>query len=90
MRKSGEQLSLVDRDIILKQHESRKENHSPSSKSKARGKTGTPSTTVPIGTLVFLKGDKNKLQAREKYLIVDVGPNMVCRLMCRAELPVSF
>ena len=77
---TGEQLPLVDRNIILKQHESRKKNHSPSSKSKARGKTDTSSTTLPIGTLVFLKGDKNKLQAREKYLIVDVEPNMLCRL----------
>ena len=67
---TGEQLPIVDCQVILNQHRSRLQNHPSSSVSKAGGKPRLPHPTVSVGTLVFLVCDKSKLAAREKYLIV--------------------
>ena len=72
-------LPIVDQDVIISQYSSREKKHLLSAKSKARGEIGTSSINVSVGDLVFLKGYKSKLLAREKYLVVDVGPSM-CQL----------
>ena len=77
---TGQQLPIVDRQIILSQHFSRQQNHTPSAKSKARGRTEVPSAAVSVGDLVFLKCDKDKLKAREKYLVVSVSEDLTCEL----------
>ena len=77
---TGEQLPIVDRQLILSQHSSRQQNHTPSAKSKARGRTNLPSAVVSVGDLVFLKGDRDKLKAREKYLVVSVREDISCEL----------
>ena len=77
---TGQQLPIVDRQLILSQHFSRQQNHTPSAKSKARGRTNIPSAAVSVGDLVFLKGDKDKLKAREKYLVVNVSEDLSCEL----------
>ena len=65
---TGEQLPIVDRQLILSQNYSRQQNHAPSAKSKARGRTNLPTAAVSVGDLVFLKGDRDKLKARESTL----------------------
>ena len=77
---TGEQLPIVDRQLILSQHSSRQQNHTPSAKSKARGRTNLPSAVVSVGDLVFLKGDRDKLKAREKYLVVSIREDLSCEL----------
>ena len=57
---TGEQLPIVDRQLILSQNYSCQQNHAPSAKSKARGRTNLPSAVVSVGDLVFLKGDRDK------------------------------
>ena len=77
---TGEQLPIVDHQLILSQNFSRKLNHLPSAKSKARGRS-TPSTAaISVGDLVFLKGDKDKLKARDKYLVTAINENLTCQL----------
>ena len=77
---TGEQLPIVDRQVILNQHRSRLQNHPSSSVSKAGGKPHLPHPTVSVGTLVFLVCDKSKLAAREKYLIVGLTDSNTCQL----------
>ena len=77
---TGEQLPIVDRQLILSQNYSRQQNHTPSAKSKARGRTNLPSAVVSVGDLVFLKGDRDKLKAREKYLVVSIREDLSCEL----------
>ena len=77
---TGEQLPTVDRQLILNQNYSRQQNHAPSAKSKARGRTNLPSAVVSVGDLVFLKGDRDKLKAREKYLMVGIREDLSCEL----------
>ena len=77
---TGEQLPIVDRQLILSQNYSRQQNHAPSAKSKARGRTNLPTAAVSVGDLVFLKGDRDKLKAREKYLVVGVREDLSCAL----------
>ena len=77
---TGEQLPIVDRQLILSQNYSRQQNHAPSAKSKARGRTNLPSAVVSVGDLVFLKGDRDKLKAREKYLVVSIREDLSCEL----------
>ena len=75
---TGEQLPIVDRQLILSQNFSRQQNHTSSAKSKARGHTNQPSAAVSVGDLVFLKGDRDKLKAREKYLVVNIREDLSC------------
>ena len=77
---TGEQLPIVDRQLILSQNYSRQQNRAPSAKSKARGRTNLPTVAVSVDDLVFLKGDRDKLKAREKYLVVGVREDLSCTL----------
>ena len=73
---TGQQLPLFDRELILNQNISRKKNHLPSARSKATGSTDISTAIVSVGDLVFLKGDKDKLKAREKYLVTSIDTNL--------------
>ena len=75
---TGEQLPIVDRQLSLSKNYSRQQNHTPSAKSKARGRTNLPSAVVSVGDVVFLKGDRDKLKAREKYLVVSIREDLSC------------
>jgi hypothetical protein len=66
---TGEQLPISDRQLILEQHITRVNNHHYSSVSKAHGKLKTDNVKHQIGDLVFLKGEKDKTHARDKYMV---------------------
>lgn len=70
---SGEQLPLVDKQLILHQQLSRAQNHHPSARTKAPGKSLAPTLNFQVGDLVFLKEDKDKTKARDKYLITTLS-----------------
>ena len=76
---TGEQLPIDDR-LILNQSEARKNNHGPSASSKLFGRRDTPTVPVSVGDLVFLKGDKSKLRARERYLVIEIDSAQMCPL----------
>ena len=77
---TDEQLPIVDRQLIISQNYSRQQNPTPSAKSKARGCTSLPTAVISFGDLVFLKGDRDKLKAREKYLVVNIREDLFCEL----------
>ena len=70
---TGEQLPIVDRQLILNQQFTRSMNHAPSAKSKSH----IPSPPIPlnfqVGHLVYIKGERNKYKARDKYMIVSIS-----------------
>ena len=69
---SNAQLPVSDRQLIIKQNETRLSNHPHSEKSKTpRGKVA-PSPTLDAGDLVYLYTDRNKSSARDRYLVVSV------------------
>jgi hypothetical protein len=84
---TGDQLPVDDRDIILAQHQNRLDNHFPSAKSKAHGKLpNTVSTTIKVGDLVYLKGDRDKNRGRDKYLVVNVvDENCIIRKFTKSQ-----
>ena len=68
---TGDQLPFDDADIILQQHQSRITNHPSSAKAKAN----KPVTNhdIKIGDLVYLKPDRDKTKAKEKYMIINIS-----------------
>lgn len=76
---TGEQLPLEDRELIQNQHLSRLQNHHPSARSKAHGKTDTPTPQITVGDLVYLIHDRTKLQARDKYIVMSIS-GQTCKI----------
>ena len=72
---SGEQLPLNDRELIIKQHQQRLSNHPSSEKSKAGNKPPHPAPNAKVGTLVYLYSDRDKTQARQRYMVTEVKEN---------------
>ena len=66
---TGEQLPFDDRVTIINQNQSRLSNHIPSAKSTAPRSKPSSGHTFHIGDLVYIKSDRNKIRAREKYMI---------------------
>ena len=67
-----EQLPICDRDLINNQHEKRLYNHRSNEKTKSRNKISSNQDFVEIGDLVYLYSDKNKIDRRQRYLVVKV------------------
>ncbi len=66
---TGEQLPLVDKQLISLQNNSRIQNHPASAKSKAHGKTSTPCPDLQLGDIVYLYGDRDKTKVRDRYMV---------------------
>ena len=69
---TGEQLPLDDRTLIMQQHEQRLNNHKSSERSKAGNKPPHPSLKVTVGSLVYLYNDRDKTEARKRYMITKI------------------
>jgi hypothetical protein len=69
---TGEQIPVSDRNIIMRKHKNRHDNHSFSEQSKCPKGKSLPICNIAIGDLVFLNSEGSKLQARDRYLVVDV------------------
>lgn len=76
---SGQQLPIEDRQLLLLQQHARLQNHPASAKSKAHGRPPAPPPPLQVGVLVYLKGDRDKTKARDKYLISSLQGDM-CQL----------
>ena len=66
---TGEQLPIVDRDLIINQHNRRLANHPFSEKSKSGGKPARQPPNLTIGTLVYVFSDRDKTAARPRYIV---------------------
>jgi hypothetical protein len=85
---SGDQLPINDRHLILRQHENRVNNHTASAwaKSKKKDTSSDSSHPVCVGDLVYLKCDKDKTKARDKYMVVSVAPPWcTVRKFCQSQ-----
>ena len=74
---TGEPLPIDDMKVIIQQYQSRCKNHKTSEKCKSQGKPPNPTAEVEVGSIVFVYEDKNKLQARKRYLVTAVDGNKV-------------
>ena len=70
---TGQQLPIEDREIIKSQCESRSNNHSASAKSKYKGKFSSTENHISVGDLVYIKSERSKLQARDKYTVTSIS-----------------
>jgi hypothetical protein len=69
---TGEEVSVDDKKLISNQVQSRQTNHTHSAKSKARGRPANPIHPISIGSLVYLKSERSKLQARHQYIVSSI------------------
>ena len=72
-----ERIPISGQDILMKKHHIRSENHAPSEISKHKsGKFHKPSR-VCVGDLVYLISGKDKLRARNRYLVTSIDGQCV-------------
>ena len=74
---NNDQLPIVDWDLISQQHQSKLANHEHSESSKAPLRSFRESASITVGDLVFLHNDRNKLRARDRYLVVKCDDDWV-------------
>ena len=65
-------LNIPDNLLSDIQHNSRKDSHFPSAKSKSGGGPSASVCDVACGSLVYVKNDGDKHNPRERYLVTDV------------------
>ena len=76
---TGDQLPVDDRQLIVSKIKSRVGNHAASAKSKAPGRAPPPVPSLEVGDLVYLRGDRDKTKARDRYMVVGVAHDW-CKL----------
>ena len=76
---TGDQLPIDDRELIIQQNLNRQANHPSSEKSKAFGKPRHPKPDIKIGSLVYVYQDRDKTQARPRYLVTSASEEW-CKL----------
>ena len=71
-QQTKERIDISDPLLSQQQVEYRSQNHQCSDKSKAPGGKPAPEAKVKIGDLVFIKDERNKHQARDRYIISNI------------------
>jgi hypothetical protein len=66
------QLPVNDQNLIADQHRQRLSNHPSSEQSKAPHAPRSPVPNIEVGDLVYLYKDRDKLKARDRYIVVAV------------------
>ena len=69
---TGEQLNIDDLQLSERQLEIRVANQAATAKHKARGRPAAENAVVQSGSLVYIKADKDKHKARERFLVTAV------------------
>ena len=70
---TGEQIPIDDVMLMKRQEQLKQKSHVPSAVYKARGKRGYNVTPVNKGDLIYLNSDRNKLHARDRYVVINVS-----------------
>ena len=73
---TGAQLPFKDSELLKLQETTRSTNHPVSAMSKLHGHSAGLPSALSLGDLVYLKQERSKLKAREKYLIVAISGEM--------------
>ena len=71
-QQSLEQLGFQDSDLAKQQSDIRLQNHPSSARSKAPGKSIASVGGTQIGDLVYIKDERNKTKARDRYIVVAI------------------
>ena len=66
---TGQQLSFSDKVLSAKQRQNRLRNHLPSARSKAKCGNPAEHKNITVGTLVYIKAEKDKFNARPMYIV---------------------
>lgn len=70
---TNNQLPISDQELILKQYESKVDNHRSSEMSKAPGRSVRPTdSSIGVGDVVYLYSERDKHSSREKYLVTSI------------------
>ena len=75
--KTGDEIPIVDEDLIQQKYNQRIKSHESSAKYKSRGKIACPHPQVDVGQLTFLYSDASKLKPREKYIVTKIEEKFV-------------
>ena len=70
---TGEQIDINDLKLSEQQSQLRIANQAASAKHKARGGPAAKNAVVEKGSLVYIKSEREKHQARDRYLVTDVN-----------------
>ena len=70
---TGDPLPLSDYQTILAQHQQRSTNHPYSEKSKSKHSSVPYHPQIHVGDLVYLLSDRDKLRARDRYIVTEVS-----------------
>jgi len=70
---TGDQLPLSDYQAILQRHQQRSVNHQYSENSKSKHSSAPQPPQIHVGDLVYLISERNKLRARDRYIVTEVN-----------------
>ena len=70
---TGESLNVDDNHLSNQQEEYRHRNHAASALSKIKGHPmNLPTKSIHVGDLVYIKNEKDKFKARERYIVMQI------------------
>ena len=69
---TNEQIPMNDLHHILAKHQARQTNHQFSEKAKGGLRPSTPAIPFRVGDLVYVKSDRDKSRARDRYVVVSI------------------
>ena len=69
---SGNTIHMPDEVIAEVKSHSRELNHSSSAKFKARGGPAASNASIKMGSLVYIKSDRDKTKPRERYIVISI------------------
>ena len=70
---TGEQIEIDDLKLSEEQAQLRAANQAASAKHKAQGRPPAENAVVQKGSLVYIKSDKEKHKARDRFLVTDIS-----------------
>ena len=69
---SNEQIPVNDLQHIIAKHQARQDNHPFSEAAKGGSRPQAPIPPLQVGDLVYVKSDRDKSRARDRYIIVSI------------------
>ena len=69
---TNQQLPISDRQVLSSRHNERLRNHPYSERCKTPRNLTTSAPILRVGDIVYLRGDKDKLRGRERYIVVSL------------------
>ena len=84
---SGKSIHMPDELICQQKMNSRETNHISSAKYKARGGPLASNATIKVGSLVYIKTERDKTKPRERYIVVSTeGDSCILQKLVKSNL----